>query len=186
MSDENLSTLERRWAEEEERRKLGGAVCIGLTPRPEKSAAERAQAERLACARALPDALFLGDAQVQGLRADYESRLAVSVNQSAIKRWLMAERKRLAAQMDEMEKALAWAALSDGAEQDGAFFRTRLELAALASDKALVQIIDAALELLVCPPGANSSITDEVSFAHRALTERLFELKLSHIDGAKE
>ena len=57
---------------------------------------------------------------------------------------------------------------------------------ALASDKALASVIDSALALLALPPGANQHITDEVDRAHQALNERLFELKLSHIDGAKE
>ena len=68
MSDETLSTLERHWAADEERRQLGGAIHIGLMPRPEKSAAESAQDARLEAARALPDDLFLDDAQVQALR----------------------------------------------------------------------------------------------------------------------
>ena len=81
---------------------------------------------------------------------------------------------------------MAWAALSDGAGEDVSFALARAELAALASDKALVQTIDSALALLALPPGANSRIADEVARAHQALNARLFELKLSHIDGAKE
>jgi len=184
--DEKLSTLERQWAADEERRQLGGAIFLGLTLRPEKSAAELAQAARLNAARALPDALFLADAQVQALHATYGARLAVSTNQGSIKRWLMAERERLAAQIDKAGKALAWAVLSDGANKDDAFVLARTELTALASDKALVQAIDAALALLALPPDTNQNIADEVDRARQALNERIFELKLSHIDGAKE
>ena len=186
MSDETLSTLERHWAADEERRQLGGAIHIGLMPRPEKSAAESAQDARLEAARALPDDLFLDDAQVQALRATYSARLSVSAHQGSIKRWLMAERERLTAQINAAGNSMAWAALSDGAGEDVSFALARAELAALASDKALVQTIDSALALLALPPGANSRIADEVSRAHQALNERLFELKLSHIDGAKE
>ncbi len=186
MSEENLSTLERRWQADEERQRLGGAISLGLAPRPVQSATERTQAERLAAARALPDSLFQEDAQVQALHATHAARVAVSANQTTVRRWLKAERERLTAQIDAAEKALAWAALTDGAQQDGSFALARAELAALASDKALASVIDSALALLALPPGANQHITDEVDRAHQALNERLFELKLSHIDGAKE
>lgn len=186
MSYEKLSTLEMRWAQDEERRRLGRAIDIGLTPRQERSAAELAQAARLNAARALPDALFLADVQVQALRATYDARLAVSANQGTIKRWLVAERERLTAQIDDAGKALAWAVLSDGANKDDTFGLARAGLTALESDKALVQAIDAALVLLALPPDANQHIADEVDRARQALNERLFELKLSHIDGAKE
>lgn len=186
MSDENISNIERQWAADDERHRMGGTVLLGLAPRPVQSAAERAQAERLEAARALPDSLFLEDAQVQALHSTHEARLAVSANQTTIRRWLKAERELLTAQIDAAEKALAWAALTDGAQQDGSFALARAELAALASNKALVSVIDSALALLALPPGANQHITDEVDRAHQALNERLFELKLSHIDGAKE
>ena len=186
MSDETLSTLERHWAADEERRQLGGAIHIGLMPRPEKSAAESAQDARLEAARALPDSMFLEDAHAQVLQATYDARLSVSTNQSSIKRWLMEERERLTAQIQDVVQSLAWAALSDGAGKDATFAIARAELAAMESDKALVQAIDSALALLALPPGANSRIADEVDRAHRALNEHLFELKLSHIDGAKE
>lgn len=186
MSEENLSNLERRWKADEELRRLGGAISLGLTPRPAQSAAERAQAERLEAARALPDTLFLEDAQAQALHAAHAARLAVSANQTNIRRWLMAERERLTAQISAAEKALAWAALTDGAQQDGGFALARAELAALASDKALVSVIDSSLALLALPPNANHHIANEVGRAHQALNERLFELKLSHIDDAKE
>lgn len=165
---------------------MDGTVLLGLAPRPVQSAAERAQVERLAAARALPDSLFQEDAQVRALHATHAARLAVSANQTTIRRWLMTERERLTAQISAAEKALAWAALTDGAQQDGGFAQTRAELAALASDKALVSVIDSSLALLALPPNANHHIADEVDRAHQALNEHLFELKLSHIDGAKE
>lgn len=182
---ENISNLERLWQADEERRRLGACVP-SAPPRPVQSAAERAQAERLEAARALPDSLFLGDAEVKALHATHEARLAVSANQTTIRRWLMAERERLTAQISAAEKALAWAALTDSAQQDGGFALARAELAALASDKALVSVIDSSLALLALPPNANHHIANEVDRAHQALNERLFELKLSHIDGAKE
>lgn len=186
MSEENISTLERRWQADEERHRLGGAISLGLSPRPVQSATERAKAERLEAARTLPDALFLEDAQAQALHATHEGRLAVSANQTTIRRWLMEERERLTAQIGAAEKALAWAALTDGAQQDGGFALARAELAALESGKALVSVIDSALALLALPPNANHHVSTEVDRARRALSERLFELKLSHIDGAKE
>ncbi|MCO5358421.1 hypothetical protein [Acidovorax kalamii] len=150
------------------------------------NAEELQQAARLEAARALPDSLFMEDAQVQTLRATYDARLLVSANQGSIKRWLMEERERLANQIAALEKSLAWAALADGAGKDATFALARAELAALESDKALVQTIDSALALLALPPGANSRIADEVDRTRRALNQHLFELKLSHIDGAKE
>lgn len=186
MSDETLSTLERLWAADEERLQMGGAVDIGLKPRTEKSAAEHAQAARQEAARALPDDMFQEDAQVQALRAIHDARRSVSANQSSIKCWLMAERERLTARVQGSGESLAWAALSDGARKDATFAMARTELAALESDKALVQAIDSALALLALPPGANSRIADEVERARWALNEHLFELKLSHIDSAKE
>lgn len=182
---ENISNLERLWQADEERRRLGACVP-SAPPRPVQSAAERAQAERLEAARALPDALFLEDTQAQALHATHEARLAVSANQTTIRRWLMAERERLTAQIGAAEKALAWAALTDGAQQDGGFALARAELAALVSGKALLSGIDSALALLVLQSNANHHIADEVDRAQQALNERLFELKLSHIDGAKE
>ena len=185
LPDEDLSILERRWADDEERRRVGASIGTPQA-RPVLSAEELQQAARLKAARALPDDLFLDDAQVQALRATYSARLSVSAHQGSIKRWLMAERERLTAQINAAGNSMAWAALSDGAGEDVSFALARAELAALASDKALVQTIDSALALLALPPGANSRIADEVARAHQALNERLFELKLSHIDGAKE
>lgn len=185
LSDEALSNIERRWADDEERRRVGASIGTPQA-RPVLSAEELQQAARLKAARALPDALFMEAEQVQTLRATYNARLLVSANQGSIKRWLMEERERLTNQIAALEKSLAWAALSDGAGEDVSFALARAELAALASDKALVQTIDSALALLALPPGANSRIADEVARAHQALNERLFELKLSHIDGAKE
>jgi hypothetical protein len=185
VSDENISNIERQWAADEERRRLGACVP-SAPPRPVQSAMERAQAERLEAARALPDALFQEDAQVQALHATHAARLAVSANQTTIHRWLMTERKRLTALIGAAEKALAWMSLTDGAQQDRGFAQTRAKLAALASDKALVSVIDSSLALLALPPNANHHIANEVDRAHQALNERLFELKLSHIDGAKE
>lgn len=185
LSDEALSNIERRWADDEERRRVGASIGTPQA-RPVLSAEELQQAARLKAARALPDDLFLDDAQVQALRATYSARLSVSAHQGSIKRWLMAERERLTAQINAAGNSMAWAALSDGAGEDVSFALARAELAALASDKALVQTIDSALALLALPPGANSRIADEVARAHQALNERLFELKLSHIDGAKE
>lgn len=186
MSEENLSNLERRWKADEELRRLGGAISLGLTPRPVQSAMERAQAERLEAARALPDALFLEDAEVKALHATHAARLTVSAKQTTIRCWLMAERQRLIEQIGAAEKALAWAALTDGAQQDGGFALARAELAALVSGKALLSGIDSALALLVLQSNANHHIADEVDRTQQALNERLFELKLSHIDGAKE
>lgn len=185
MSDETLSTLERRWAADEERRRVGASIGTPQV-RPVLSAEELQQAARLEAARALPDSLFMEDAQVQILRASYDTRRLVSANQGSIKRWLMEERERLVNQIAALEKSLAWAALADGAGKDASFALACGELAALASDKALVQTIDSALALLAIPPGGNSRIADEVGRAHQALNERLFELKLSHIDSVKE
>ena len=185
LSDEALSNIERRWADDEERRRVGASIGTPQA-RPVLSAEELQQAARLKAARELPDSLFMEAEQVQTLRATYNARLLVSANQGSIKRWLMEERERLANQIATQEKSLAWAALSDGAGEDASFAMARAELAALASDKALVQTIDSALALLTLPPGANSRIADEVARARQALNERLFEMKLSHIDGAKE
>lgn len=185
MSDETISTLERLWAADEERRRVGASVGAPRV-RPVPTADELKQAARLEAARALPDSMFLEDAHAQVLQATYDARLSVSTNQSSIKRWLMEERERLTAQIQDAVQSLAWAALSDGAGKDATFAIARAELAAMESGKALVQAIDSALALLALPPGANSRIADEVERAHQALNEHLFELKLSHIDSVKE
>ena len=138
MSDETISTLERLWAADEERRRVGASVGAPRV-RPVPTANELKQAARLEAARALPDSMFLEDAHAQVLQATYDARLSVSTNQSSIKRWLMEERERLTAQIQDAVQSLAWAALSDGAGKDATFAIARAELAAMESDKALVQ-----------------------------------------------
>ena len=183
MSDlDEISNLERRWQAEEESRRVGASLGKPAKQRPAPSAAELDQAARLAAARALPDAVVMGDARAQELHAAHQARILVSDNQGRTRRWLLAERAHLAADIGAAGEALAWAALVDGANKDSAFALTSAELVKLQASRDLIGVIDSALALLTMPPNANTDVSGEVERTSKELGDHLLALKLARID----
>lgn len=163
---------------------LGGSWA-GFS-RPAHSADEQAQAAINAAARALPDELFEADAEVQRLRAAHEARLTVVENCRVVASRLAAEHQRLAEKIDAAEKAAAWAALSDAAQQDGGFTGARACIAALVADRALLATLEKALSMVRGSHGQATLLHEGLEVARAALSERLRGLKMKEVASCSE
>ena len=179
---ELLSNIERAHKADEERRALKGAIPMLVTPRPAPTPEQQKQAARSAAARALPDALFDDDAEVQRLRATYEARLAVSNGPVIARQWMPSAMQRLAEHVDAAQKSIAWDVLSDAVAKDDNFPQARAALAALEADKALLAAVRAAYALVNGGPCNTIQLDDAIAQARKALQDRLFALKLAHVD----
>lgn len=174
---ESLSKMDRLHAADEQRQRNAGKVILGPPARRLPTPAEKAEAERHAAARALPDALFSGDAEVQRLRAIHVSRMATRDNQRPLQRWLSSEARRLALEIEEAEQGLIWSVIADAAAQDDDFSWGLGAMSDLGEKRALAAAVTDALDLL----GRASKLDDAVSNAREALQARLFQLKLAHV-----
>ena len=170
MLNEKLSAHEIRMARNAERERYARE---GITPatgyaRPTATKEELTEAARLNAARALPDAMFDSNPQVQRLRDDLAVKQALIAQRIPVKNWLATQM----GQMDLAVKVAEGVTKARGAMVGLNFARTVRECARAAYD-------------VVAPsdPAAQHALYGALDAARVALDECLFSLKKAHVDA---
>ena len=184
--EKKLSTIEQQHRADEERRRLGGAVRAFPPSRPAPTPEQLTEAARQQKARELPEAMFAGDEQLQRLRAEYETPRAIRANLRGNLKFLESAQQAQTTRVRQAELAVPWLVLADVHHGDGEFSATRQALAALGSDKVLLQAIKDAMPLVSQRPDAAWRIDNAVNEARAAFDTRLMELRLAHVDGQND
>lgn len=186
MSDEKLSTHEIRMARnaERERHANDGIVPFSGYVRPKATAAQEAEARCLNAARALPDALFDDDPEVQRLRDDLGIKTTLIERRTSVKNWLAAQMDRMDLAVRAAEGVIPETILEDAVAQDEGFTQTRKAIEALNFARMVQEYASAAYDV-VAPsnPAAQYALHNAQAAARTALDERLFSLKKAHVDA---
>lgn len=186
MPNEKLSAHEIRMARNAERERYareGIAPATGYV-RPKATAAEEAENRRLNAARALPDALFDSDPEVQRLRDDLAVKQALIEQRIPVKNWLAEQMGRMDLAVKEAEGAIPQAILEDAVAQDEGFTKARAAIEALNFAKTVRAYADVAYDV-VAPsnPAAQHALYESLGAARAALNECLFSLKKAHVNA---
>lgn len=169
---------------ERERHAREGTTPVTSYARPKPSKAEQAEADRLNAARALPDALFEDDPEVQSLAATLRIKTALIERRTHVRDWLGAQMARMDAAITDAERAIPQAILEDAVSEDGGFTQARQAIAALELAKAVRVFADGAWDAVAhSSPGAQHALYNARDAARTALEDRLFTLKLAHVDA---
>lgn len=181
---DHLSLHEQQAIAAEEHHRQKGVVACPSYVRPKPTAAEEAQARRLNAARALPDALFDDNHEVQRLRATLRAKTALIEKRIQVRDWLAAQMARLDGAIKDAESAMQDAILEDAQTRDAGFTQTRKAVAALEFAKAVRASVDDAYTIFAfSDPSAQHALHNARDAARTALNERLFALKQAHVDA---
>lgn len=132
----------------------------------------------VSAAQTLPDEMFGDDLRVQRCAQDIQDerdRLIAKVRTA-----MESERERLTAAIALRERTMAGAAIVDAVAGDAGFTKARKAMGSLESDRALLQTIHAALDLVQQVPEA---VPDNQLITSMRLHQKelLWRLKLEHI-----
>ena len=186
MLNEKLSAHEIHMARNAERERYARE---GITPatgytRPKATKEELTEAARLNAARALPDAMFDSNPQVQRLRDDLAVKQALIAQRIPVKNWLAAQMGQMDLAAKVAEGGIPQALIEDAVAQDEGFTKTRAAIEALNFAKTVREYARAAYDV-VAPsnPAAQHALYGSLEAARVALDECLFSLKKAHVDA---
>jgi len=186
MLNEKLSAHEIRMARNAERERYARE---GITPatgyaRPTATKEELTEAARLNAARALPDAMFDSNPQVQRLRDDLAVKQALIAQRIPVKNWLAAQMGRMDLAAKVAEGGIPQALIEDAVAQDEGFTKARAAIEALNFAKTVREYARAAYDVVApSDPAAQHALYGALDAARVALDECLFSLKKAHVDA---
>lgn len=186
MLNEKLSAHEIRMARNAERERYAHE---GITPTissssPKVTAAEVAENNRLNAARALPDALFDSDPDVQRLRDALAIKQALIEQRIPVKNWLAAQMGQMDLAVKMAQGGIPQALIEDAMAQDEGLTKTRAATEALNFAKTVRAYADAAYDVVApSDPAAQHALYGALDAARIALDECLFSLKKAHVDA---
>ncbi|MNK59160.1 hypothetical protein D3C87_782600 [compost metagenome] len=185
--EEKLSTIERQWKADEERR--AGPSIAGLMDHQRQRAATEPQRRFEAAARALPDALFADDEEIQHLAREAEAMKQRAENEGRMRLaggGLDQAVASIHGELQQAQQAMKWAAVDDAIAGAFDFPRSAALTQRIADLRRRLEAAALAREAFALKSGDWTALGGDLQRARNALFEALIAKKREHLRSHPE